>query len=139
MTVALTFSSYLGNGILNHVFAFDTTGTELARPTALYLALHLEDPGEDGTGEELSSSVYSRQPISFEVATNKTTANSAPILWDGLPTVDISHLAVWDALTDGNLYFIGALAETEVFVTGDDLYFATGDIEIAVGVVEAEA
>lgn len=40
-------------------------GISASAPETMYLALYLNDPGDDGAGTEVSYSGYARQPITF--------------------------------------------------------------------------
>ena len=53
----MSFSNYLENKILLHVFG----ATPYTAPATLYVALFTSDPGEGGTGTEVSGGSYARR------------------------------------------------------------------------------
>lgn len=109
-----------------------TTGTA-TRPTAWYIALFTTDPAEDASGTEVSTSgtAYVRKVAAFTV-TGNTASNSAAIEF---PTATatfgtVSHVGVFDAVTNGNLIAYAALATSKVIDTGDVLRIPTSDLDI---------
>lgn len=109
-----------------------TNGTPSpARPTAWYLGLFTAAPGEAGGGTELSGSGYARQAITFTVSGNNAS-NDAAIEF---PTASgswgtITHVAVSDASTSGNMIAYASLTASKVIDTGDVLRVPTGDLDI---------
>lgn len=123
------FSNYLETEILDHVFA----GNAYTAPTTLYLALHTADPAEDGSGAEVSTSgtAYSRQTVTFTVSGNTATTDAA--VEYSTATADfgtVSHVAVWDAATAGNMLAFAALTSSKTIETGDVFRVPAGDLDI---------
>lgn len=123
----MSFSNYLENKVLGHVFG----GTAYTAPSTLYVALFTSDPGEAGTGTELSGSGYARQSVAFTVTGNAAT-NSAAIEF---PTATaswgtVTHAAIYDASSSGNILASSALSTSKTIDTGDVLRFPAGDIDI---------
>ena len=125
----MSFSSYLGTKVLDHVFG----GTAYTAPGTLYLGLHTSNPGEDDSGTEVSTSgtAYARQTVAFTTA-GDTTSNTAAVEY---PTATasygtVSHVGVYDALTAGNLLAYGALTTSKAIATGDVLRIPAGDLDI---------
>ena len=109
-----------------------TNGTPSpARPTAWYLGLFTAAPGEAGGGTELSGSGYARQSITFTVSGNNASNNAAI----EFPTASgswgtITHVAVFDASTSGNMIAYASLTASKTIDTGDVLRVPTGDLDI---------
>jgi hypothetical protein len=109
-----------------------TTGTPSpVRPTAWYLGLFTAAPGEAGGGTEISGSAYARQSFSFTVS-GDTATNSAAIEF---PTASaswgtITHIAVFDALTTGNMIAYATLNSAKTIASGDVLRVPSGDLDI---------
>ena len=109
-----------------------TTGTPSpVRPTAWYLGLFTAAPGEAGGGTELSGNGYARQAITFTVS-GDTASNNAALEF---PTATaswgtITHVAVFDALTTGNMIAYATLTASKVIDTGDVLRVPSGDLDI---------
>lgn len=104
------------------------TGAGLTKPAALYVALHTADPTDAGTGTEVSGGSYARvqrDPLDANwtaaSATDGITTNAADITFPA-PTASwgiISHAAIWDAPTGGNLIGHGELAVAKTISNGD--------------------
>lgn len=110
-----------------------TTGTA-ARPTAWFVALYTAAPNDAGGGTEVSGSGYSRQAVSFAEATSPdgTTTNSAALSFtaSGGDWGSITHLAIFDAATSGNMLWHGPLAAARTINDTDTLTFAPGAISL---------
>jgi hypothetical protein len=102
-----------------------------ARPTEWHLGLFTAAPGEAGGGTELSGSGYTREAVTFTVSGN-TASNDAAIEF---PTATgnwgtITHVAVFDASTSGNMIAYASLTASKAIDTGDVLRVPTGDLDI---------
>lgn len=123
----MSFSDYLENKVLLHVFG----GTAYTAPSTLYVALFTTDPGEAGTGTEVSGGSYARRTATFSVTTS-TATNTAAIEF---PTATaswgtITYAAVYDALSGGNLLGSGALTTSKTINTGDVLRIPASSLNI---------
>lgn len=124
----MSMSDYLENKILDHI-----RGTAYTSPTNLYLALFTSDPGENGAGTEVSGGSYARKIVTFNAAASGSMSNSADVLFD-VATANwgtISHVAVYDALTAGNLLFSGPLTTAKTINNTDQLKIIAGDLAIS--------
>ena len=133
-------SVYWADSILNHTFR----GVALPTlPANLYAALHTADPTDAGTGAEAAYTGYARvalsrgtgtfaAPSAFDTNT-RTTSNSGTVTF-GAPTSGptvVTHVAIWDATTAGNLIASGALTASRTLNSGDAApSFAVGDLDI---------
>jgi hypothetical protein len=125
----MSFSNFLETELLDHVF----TNSAYTAPSTLYLSLHTANPDEDGSGTEVSTSgtAYARQEVTFTVSGNTATTDAAvefPTATADFGTV--SHVAVWDASTAGNMLAYAALTTSKTIETGDVLRVPTGDLDI---------
>jgi len=125
----MSFSNTFETHVLNYVF----TATSVTRPTAWYLALFTSNPADDASGTEVSTSgtAYARQSAAFTVS-GDTASNSAAIEF---PTATasfgtVSHVAVFDAATSGNLIAYAALTSSKAIDTGDVFRVPSGDLDI---------
>jgi len=125
----MSFSDTFETHVLNYVF----TATSVTRPTAWYLALFTSNPADDASGTEVSTSgtAYARQSASFTVS-GDTASNSAAIEF---PTATasfgtVSHVAVFDAATGGNMIAYAALTASKAIDTGDVFRVPSGDLDI---------
>jgi hypothetical protein len=123
----MSFSNYLENKVLLHVFG----ATAYTAPATLYVGLFTSDPGEAGSGTEVSGGSYARQTVTFTV-TGNAAANTAAVEF---PTATaswgtITYAAIYDASTGGNLLASGGLATSKTIDSGDVFRIPAGDFDI---------
>lgn len=117
-------SNYVEDGLRTHLFRSGT----FAKTTTRYVSLHTADPTDAGTGTEVSGGSYARVQRDADdanwtaaSATDGITTNAADIEFPA-PTASwglVSHVAVWDAPTGGNLIGHGALTTPKTVNNGD--------------------
>lgn len=106
------------------------TNAAATRPTAWYIGLFTSATDDTGGGTELSTGGYARQAVTFSV-TGDTASNTAQI--DFVSSGDwanITHVAVFDASTAGNMLFHGALTAARDPASGDTIRFAAGALTL---------
>ena len=123
----MSFTNFLETEILDHVFA----GAAYTAPSTKYLALFTGAPGETGGGTEVSGGGYARQSVAFTTSGN-TTSNNAAVEY---PTATanygtVTHVAVFDASTSGNMMAYAALSSNKTIETGDVFRVPSGDLDI---------
>jgi hypothetical protein len=117
-----------------------TTGAA-TRPTAWYLALFTADPGEASGGTEVTGGAYARKAVTFTRSGTAPTqaANNANIEFDTATANwgTISHAAVFDASTGGNMLAYGevlnpvtGLADPQAINTGNIFRYNSGDFKV---------
>lgn len=122
------FTNYLENKIMAYVF----TGTAFSSPSGrLYLGLFTAAPGEGGGGTEVSGSGYARKIVTMTTSGNAST-NSAAVEFDAATGTwgTITYVAVFDALTSGNMLAYGELTASKTITTGDVFRVPSGDLDI---------
>ena len=124
----MSFTNFLETEILDHVFA----GAAYTAPSTKYLALFtaLAD-GEAGSVTEVTGGGYARQTVAFTTSGN-TTSNNAAVEY---PTATanygtVTHVAVFDASTSGNMMAYAALSSNKTIETGDVFRVPSGDLDI---------
>ena len=129
-------SDYLEGQIIDHLLRTGTFG----KPAAIYVALFTADPTDADAGTEVTGGSYAR------VAVAQLDANwNAPTAGNGLtdnigdvtfpaPTAAwglVTHFAIYDASTVGNLLLHGALTASKTINNGDPApKFTAGDLDI---------
>lgn len=112
-------SNYLRGKITDHVLR----NVAYTSPTTVYVSLHTSDPTANATaGTEISTAWYARQPAVFSAQTTAgQTSNSATITYPGVETsaVTVTHFAIWDSLTLGNMLEYGPLSASKTFSVTD--------------------
>ena len=124
-----SFSDYLENELLDHVFA----NAAFTSPTTVYLALYTANPTDAGGGTEVSGAGYARQAITFGTpAAAGLISNTAAVSFtaSGGNYGTVTGVGIFDALTVGNLLAWDAITSATVNDT-DTLEFAIGDIDIS--------
>lgn len=123
----MSFSNEFETRVLQWTF---TTGSP-TRPTAWYIGLFTDNPGEAQGGTEIVGNAYVRKAVTFTVS-GDTATNSGAVEFD-VATGNwgtISHIAVYDAETSGNQIAYAALTASKTIETGDVLRIPAGDLDI---------
>jgi len=123
-----SISDYLENELLDHVFNASYTP-----PATVYLALSTSDPTDDASGlSEPSGNGYARKAITFGAAASRTITQSTDVTFDQATGSwgTISHWALMDAETSGNMMAHGAFAESKQVVDGNTPYVSSGEVYI---------
>ena len=103
--------------------------TAQAPPTEFFCALHIGDPGPDGTdnpaGETLRVEYVPDTINAVGGGTGEADVlNTGDINWVGISdTETISHVSIWDALTGGNAWYKGDLVAPVSVVAGGNFQF----------------
>ena len=121
-------SNYLENALINATLR----NTSYTSPTTTYLALYTSDPTDADTGTEITGGSYVRQAITFGAPSNGTSTNSAAVEFPQA-TADwgvISHVAIRDAVTSGNLLFHTALDASKTINNGDVFKITAGNLSV---------
>jgi hypothetical protein len=121
-------SNYLENALLNATLR-NTTYTS---PATVYAALFTTDPTDAGSGAECTGSGYARKAITFGAPSNGVTTNSAACEFDQATGSwgTLTHFAIFDALTTGNMLYYGALTASKTIASGDVFKFATSSVSV---------
>lgn len=126
-------SDYLEDKLLDHVL----TATSYTAPSTRYLALFTAVTGleTNSPSAEISASgtAYARQTVTFAAASGGSSATNAtvtfPAATDNWGTV--THVAVMDAATSGNVLFYGAVTTSKTIETGDTFQVSSGNLTIS--------
>ena len=125
-------SNYTENNVINALLR----GVAFPLPSKTYLSLHTANPGEAG-GNEVSTSAwpsYVRKDAANggAIATgwtdpsDGTTKNAQQILYpshNGASAITITHWAIYDAPTGGNLLVYASLNTSRTLQPGDVFVF----------------
>ena len=131
-------SDYLENVVLDHVL--NSPGSAYTAPTTLYLGLFTNDSTNAATNleagtltDELSGNSYVRKSVTFGSASSGSCTTDATVTFDAATGNwgTITHLAVLDAETSGNVLFWGALTASKTIESGDTMQFVSNNITIS--------
>ncbi len=126
-----SFADYWENEILDHLF-----GKGSYTPPTIYVGLSTADPTDDASGlAEPSGNAYARVATAgadWNVASGGAIANANDIIFpeatDSWGT--ITHFALFDAASAGNMLAHGALSVSKLISSGDTAKFAAGDLDV---------
>jgi hypothetical protein len=124
----MAFTNYLENKVMAYVW----TGTAFSSPSgSLYVGLFTAAPGEGGGGTEVSGNGYSRKQATMTTSGNAST-NSGAVEFDTATGTwgTITHVAIFDASTSGNMLAYAALTSAKTIATGDVFRIPSGDLDI---------
>ena len=127
-----SFSDHWEDEILDHLF-----GKGAYTPPTIYVGLSTADPGDDGTGlSEPSGNGYARK---VTAASDWDAASGGAM--DNANTIEfaeatgnwgtVTHFALFDAATSGNLLAHGSLTQSKTIDDGDTARFAAGDLDVS--------
>lgn len=126
-----SFSNYLENELLDHLF-----GKGSYSPPTIYVALSTGDPLDNGSGlAEPSGNGYARDQTDgtdWNVASGGAIDNANAIVFSEATGNwgTITHFALMDAASGGNLLVHGALSTSKSIDSGDTAEFAAGDLDV---------
>lgn len=115
----MPMTNYLRHALLNHTYR----NTPYTSPTNVYVALFTSAPSVAGGGTEVSGGSYARQAPGFGAPASGQIANGGLISFPQA-TADwgtITHVAIFDALSGGNMLQFAELPESKVIDNGDTL------------------
>jgi hypothetical protein len=130
-------SDYMENAIINWLRGTAFPGV----PTNVYVALFTTATSDAGGGTEVSGGSYARAEVAASAAAwtapsggNGETENVDPIAF---PTATaswgtITHLALFDAASGGNMLYHGALTESKTVGADDSITIGAGAFVLTV-------
>lgn len=129
----MSASDYVEVNTLKHWFGL----TPAAAPTSVFVALFTAAPGDAGGGTECSGNAYARVEVDNDSTTwdltNSTISNKVAITFPApSPSAwgTVTHWALFDAASGGNLLFHAALTNARATVAGVALSFAIGQMTV---------
>ena len=130
----MSYSDYLENELLDHWLG----NSAYTAPATVYVGLSTADPLDDGSGlAEPVGNGYARVSVTNNltewpaaVGGSKNNANDVtfPLATGSWGT--ITHFALFDAATGGNMLGSGALTSSRTVSDGDQPRFAAGEITV---------
>lgn len=99
-------------------------------PAAVYLALYTSATTDAGGGTAVSGGGYARKSIALSAASGGASRNTNTIQFTNMPAVTVTHAAIFDALTGGNMLWHGSLTASKTVAAGQTLTIDPNDLEI---------
>lgn len=127
--MATGLSPAFANSFLNAL----CRAVNLTAPTAVYIQLHVGDPGVAGTANPATETT--RKAITFGTpAAGGSIANTVAVTWNPIAgSQDASHYSLWDAASGGNFLGSGIITAAS-YTVGDAYTMAIGAIVLNIGV-----
>ena len=126
-----SFTDFTENLVLNWLF----TNNSATRPTAWFVGLFTAAPSDTGGGTEVSGNGYARVATgTISVTGTTTTATNAAVIEfapaDGGDWGNITHAAIFDASTSGNMLAWAELTTARTINDGDVFRVPAGSLTI---------
>lgn len=131
-----SFSDYLENELLDHILG----GGDYTRPATVYIGLWtaaLSDSSTGSSANEVSGGSYARKSkannsTNWPAAANGAKANGVDITFVTATASwgTVTHFAILDAQTAGNILGWGSLTNSKTIGDGDTASFAIGDLDV---------
>lgn len=139
-------TDYLENKIIDWLFR----GQTFTPPAGLHMGLLTAAPSDSAAGTEVSGNNYARVNLApsltnwagtqaaasttASTGTSGTTSNNSAI---NFPTPSatwgtVTHFAIYDASTAGNMLFYGALTTSKTINSGDTVSFAAAALTVQI-------
>lgn len=124
-------SDYLENKVLDHVL----TSTSYTAPGTRYLGLFTASTGLEANtpSAEVSGGSYARKAVTFAAASGGSSATNATVTFDTASASwgTITHVAIMDASTSGNVLFWGAVTTSKTIDAGDTFQVTSGNLTVS--------
>jgi hypothetical protein len=125
-------SDYLEDKLLDHTLRYSTAPYTGA--STLYLGLFTANTGleSNSPSAEVSGGSYVRKAVTFAAASGGSSATNATVTFDTATANwgTITHVAVMDASTSGNVLFWGAVTTSKTIESGDTFQVSSGNLTI---------
>ena len=125
----MSFTTLLENELLDHVFR----NAAYTPPSTVYVGLYTSATSGSGGGTEVTGGAYTRQAMAFDAATSSAIDNTSAVEF-ATATANwgtVTHTAILDAATGGNMLAETSLTASKVISTGDVFRFQAGEFDIA--------
>lgn len=122
-------TNFLETELIDHVFR----NAAYTSPTTIYVGLFTAAPGEAGGGTEVSGNAYTREPVTFGAPTDGVSSNSAQVEFPAATPAGwgtITHFALFDAVTAGNMLMHSALDASKTIGVDDIFRFPVGNLTV---------
>lgn len=124
------FTDYLENKIIDHMLR----NQAYTPPSTVYVALFTSATDDTGGGTEVSGGSYARQAVTLGAASGGASSNTADITFPQATAAwgTITHVALMDAETGGNMLMHSPLDESKTVNNGDTFKINAGDLDVTV-------
>lgn len=125
--MALGMAAATANSLLDAL----ANATNYTAPTALWIQLHVGDPGAAGTANAATETTRKDITAAFPAASGGTCTSNVAVTWTGVAgTEDFSHYSIKSASSAGTFYWSGLITANAV-VAGDTFTIPSGGIVLS--------
>lgn len=127
-----SFANFWEDEILDHLFMKGS----YTMPTNLWIGLSTADPTDDASGlAEPSGNNYSRVQTDgddWDASSGGATANATDVTFPEASGSwgTLTHFAIFDAASEGNMVAHGSLSVSKEIGSGDTAKFAAGELDV---------
>ena len=121
-------SDFLENKIIDHMLR----NQAYTPPATVYVALFTTATDDTGGGTEVTGGSYARQDAGLSAASSGASSNAADITFP-TATADwgtVTHCALMDASTAGNMLMHSILDASKAVGNGDTFKISLGDLDV---------
>ena len=119
-----SLTDFLETALVEHVLL----NTSYTSPATVYLALFTTSTTDAAGGTEVSGGSYAREAVTFTAGTAGVAASDTDVTFT-MPACTVTHAALFDASTAGNMLMHAPLSAPKTLLAGADLVFPAGDID----------
>jgi hypothetical protein len=124
-------SNYLENKVLDHVLRV----ASYSQPSGLWVALFTASTGleTNSPSAEVSGGSYTRTAVTMGAASNGSSTNSGTVTFSAATANwgTVTHVAIMDASSAGNVLFWGAATASKTIETGDTFQISASNLTIS--------
>jgi len=120
-----SMTDYLENKLRDHTLR----NIAYTSPTTVYQGLFTTATTDAGGGTEVTGGSYARQAVAFGAGSAGEASSTAVVSYASMPGVTVTHSALFDALSGGNMLLHAQLTAPKTVAAGATLQFPVGDID----------
>jgi len=118
----------MDNKLLDHVNGV----ASFTQPTTpLHARLMTANGSATAAGTEVAGGSYAAQAVTFGSASAGAAANSAQVVFTGMPAVTVTGVEIWDTSGSPQRLWWGPLAASKSLNSGDTFQFDTGALAVS--------
>lgn len=107
----------------------DVFGHTAFAVSAVYIKLHIGDPGEDAANNAAGETT--RKVVTFAASSGGSMSSNADATWTSYSTTEtISYVSLWDNVSAGNPLWYGPLSPSKAVNQGDTFTIESGSLTI---------
>jgi len=124
----MDFSNYLSSALINAT----VRGVAYVPPAKVWVSLYTTDPTKDDTGREVEGSTYSRLQVTMKQPFDGVSTNENLMQWNTATTEwgTITHVAIHDSETGGNMLYYTPLEVPKNIEVGDQFQITVDNLKL---------